>query len=143
MPARSFTVPRSPVHVTTSKPCVSRSHATATDVSSPPEYARTQVWPFVSALMADTPPRSDAVLREPVAQRPCPGRTVDGREDRVVARDRADDVRDVARVERDRERVRGPGRRSHDDHAPGGHRLDRVVGAEAPQPLEPARRGDR
>src|SRR5438105_5874194 len=95
--ARSFTDPRSPVQVTTSKPYVSRSQATATDVSRPPLYASTQVSPWrafegfkSAALVSRDPERGEA--RE---QRTC--MALGGRRDehRVVAGHRTDDVRQL------------------------------------------------
>jgi hypothetical protein len=57
MPSRSLTDPRFPVQVTTSKPYVSRSQATATLVSRPPEYASTIVSPAVGPFTLISPPR--------------------------------------------------------------------------------------
>src|SRR5256885_8227967 len=65
--SRSPVAPRSPVHVTTSKPSVSRSQATATEVSSPPEYARTQVSPAYRLLIAQPVARCQSSSAHPAA----------------------------------------------------------------------------
>src|SRR5438445_3239300 len=111
--SRSPVAPRSPVQVTTSKPSVSRSQATATDVSSPPLYARTHV-SFAYRRGFTLPPQlSPRVLLRDAERGETPeqalGFAIARRrdEDSVVSGERANDVGEPRRVERRGEGVRG------------------------------------
>src|SRR5579864_9062760 len=114
MASRSFFSPRSTVNAITSQPW-SLSQRIATDVSRPPEYARTSFLPAREAPGmprpgAARPPPPLAGMSQQLFQRAPGAPPAQHRDDRVVARDSARDPGEGGLVDALRDQVRRPGR---------------------------------
>src|SRR5438067_2673558 len=115
--SRSPPCPMSSVSATTSAPCCSASHRTAASAAALPEYARTiRCIPPAPPARAARPARSlRRIVLQPPGQRAGAARAARDDQNRVVAADGSDHLRQLRAIERDRERLRLARTGSHDD----------------------------
>src|SRR5689334_294337 len=107
----SVSWPTSTAQATTSTPHSSRIQRTATDVSRPPEYART-------TRFATTSPLQPCEFGEAARERRASDGFLAHDEQRVVARDETEHVGKRGTVERRPDHVRAAGRRAQHDEVP-------------------------